>query len=105
MSIDLADVVRLAEKEIGRWGRWCCCRGAGPIAIPTTKEQAMTFRIDYVWLRENGWSFNIKGIEGQGVYGDLQTSLDGRGLYLMDSILPYAMTNVLQFVPLIERLF
>ena len=44
----------------------------------------MTFRIDYVWLRENGWSFNIKGIQGHGFYGDLQTSPDGRGLYLME---------------------
>ncbi len=43
----------------------------------------MTFRIDRVWLEEPGWTFRIKGIEGAGVYGDLQTDAAGRGLYLL----------------------
>lgn len=43
----------------------------------------MTFRIDSLRLEETGWTFGIKGIEGQGVYGDLQTGPDGRGLYLL----------------------
>ncbi len=42
----------------------------------------MTFRIDYVRCRKGVWSFSIKGIEGAGVYGTLQTNFEGRGLYL-----------------------
>ena len=43
----------------------------------------MTFRIDLVELNKDGWGFNIKGIKGAGVYGDLQTGHDGSGLYLI----------------------
>ena len=43
----------------------------------------MTFRIDGLWREETVWTFDIKGIEGQGIYGDLQTGPDGRGLYLL----------------------
>lgn len=46
----------------------------------------MTFRIDYLHRREgtDAWSFDIKGIEGRGVYGRLLTDAEGRGLYLED---------------------
>lgn len=43
----------------------------------------MTFRIDWVEREQNGWRFNIKGIKGAGVYGDLQAGHDGSGLYLI----------------------
>lgn len=46
----------------------------------------MTFRIDYLYRREGteGWVFDIKGIEGRGVYGTLVTNPEGRALYLED---------------------
>ena len=43
----------------------------------------MTFRIDYIRRRhEDEWEFDIKGIEGRGVYGIVLTDGKGRGLYL-----------------------
>lgn len=46
----------------------------------------MTFRIDYLHRSEgtDAWSFDIKGIEGRGVYGRLLTDAEGRGLYRQD---------------------
>ena len=46
----------------------------------------MTFRIDYLYRREgtDGWVFDIKGIEGRGIYGTLVTNPEGRALYLED---------------------
>ncbi|MDO9007543.1 MAG: hypothetical protein Q7U80_04915 [Thiobacillus sp.] len=46
----------------------------------------MTFRIDYLHRSEgtDAWSFDIKGIEGRGVYGTLVTNPEGRALYLED---------------------
>lgn len=48
----------------------------------------MTFRIDHVRQRNGTWLFDIKGIQGQGVYGTLLTDGQGKGLYLMSSEIP-----------------
>ena len=42
----------------------------------------MTIRIDQVRQKGDLWEFDIKGIQGQGVYGSLVTGDDGRGLYI-----------------------
>lgn len=44
----------------------------------------MTFRIDEAELRDCGWYFSFKGVDGKGLYGRLITKPDGRGLYLVD---------------------
>lgn len=44
----------------------------------------MPFRIDSVSEMTGGWSWRVKGIRGQGIYGTLATGKGGRGLYQVE---------------------